>query len=172
MWWPKIKFTYNLSIYKNKFRVSVLRYGFTLPHYFKILETCPSESRAKQLLEDMEQHKAPEKSQSVFCPKMLHNILTRILNCRVHRLFQRKLLLQTESCTVQSVKVYSQSSLIAILSKSTNVSCSVGHFLSSGMVLILHKDLDLKIPMVWSLWIMIHKDQEDHKLYWPVVTRC
>ena len=35
--------------------------------------------------------------------------------------FQRKLLLQTESCTVQSVEVYSQSSLIAILSQMSHV---------------------------------------------------
>ena len=84
------------------------------------------------------------------CPIMLCNTLTRMLNSIAFiDYFQRKLLLQTESCTVQSVEVYSQSSLIAILSKSTNVSCSVGHFLSSGVVLILHKDLDLKIPMVY-----------------------
>ena len=40
---------------------------------FKILETCPSASRAKQLLEGMQQNKHQNKS--VLCPKMLCNIL-------------------------------------------------------------------------------------------------
>ena len=66
------------------------------------------------------------------CPKMLCHILTGMLNTSIDY-FQRKLLLQIESCTVQSVKVYSQSCLIAMLGKSTK--CSEWHFLSNGMVL-------------------------------------
>ena len=66
-----------------------------------------------------------QKSHHVLC-----NILTGILNSSIIY-FQWKLLLQTESCTVQSVKVYFQNSLITILSKTTNVSCACSewHFL-------------------------------------------
>ena len=83
-----------------------VRFQFTT--LCKILETCPSASHVKQLLEAMQQNKT-----TVLGSK---NILITMLNSSIHRIFQRKLLLQTESCTVQSVEVYSQSSFIAILS--------------------------------------------------------
>ena len=87
---------------------------------FKTLETCPPASHAKQLLDGMQQNKHQNKShaQSVMCLKMLCNILTRMLN---QDYFQSKQLLQTESCTVQSVEVCSQSSRIAILSQMSRV---------------------------------------------------
>ena len=75
------------------FCVSILGYGFTLPQIDKILETWPSASRAKQLLEGMQQNKAPEKSQSVLCSKMLCNIFNENIDSAVHRLFLEKIAL-------------------------------------------------------------------------------
>ena len=68
------------------------------------------------------------------CPTILCNILTRMLNSSIHDYFQIKQLLWTESCTVQSVEVYSQSSQSHCRALK-NVSCSEWHFLSNGMVL-------------------------------------
>ena len=65
-------------MYKNKFCVGTVH----LTALFKILETCPSSSHVKQLLEGMQQNKHQNKSQSVLCPKMC-NILTRMLNLRL-----------------------------------------------------------------------------------------
>ena len=44
-------------------------------------------------------------------------MMCEILHSSFHRLFSEKLLLQIESWTLQSVKVYSQSSVIAILAR-------------------------------------------------------
>ena len=66
-------------MYKNKFCVGTVH----LTALFKILETCPSSSHVKQLLEGMQQNKHRNKSQSVLCLKMLCNILTRMLNLRL-----------------------------------------------------------------------------------------
>ena len=79
--------------YKNKICVSILGYGLKhLTTLFKILETCPSASHAKQL-KACNKTKYQKKSQSVLCWKMLCNILTRMLNSSVHRLFSEKTVL-------------------------------------------------------------------------------
>ena len=56
-----------------------------------VLETWSSVHDAKQLLEGMQQNKTPYKimhnAWSVLCRKMLCNILTRMLNSSIHRLF-------------------------------------------------------------------------------------
>ena len=53
---------YLQSDYKNKFCVHEhLGVRFHLTTLSKILETCPSSSHAKQLMEAMQQNKTPEK---------------------------------------------------------------------------------------------------------------
>ena len=86
MWW-----VYLQSEYKNKFCVSILGYGFTWPHYLRNL------SLSKSCKTVAGRHAAKQNTRkitwSVLCPKMLCNILRRMLNSSVHRLFSEKTVL-------------------------------------------------------------------------------
>ena len=56
-----------------------------------IPETWPSASHTKQLQEGMQQNKTQDKiTLSVLCPKLLCNLLTRMLNSGIHRSFSEK----------------------------------------------------------------------------------
>ena len=100
-------------------------------------------------------------------PKELCNILTRMLKTR---LFSEKTAFANWIMHSGICRSVLPSSFIAILSKSTNVSCSEWHFLSNGMVLTTQR-MHLKILISKHWWCSacaswFTKDQEGCKLYW------
>ena len=86
--------------------VSILGYSFTWPHYARNLAL----SKSYKTATGWQAANQNTRQNHIVCivSKDVVQHLTKTLN-----FFQRKLLLQTESCTVQSVEVYCQSSLIA-----------------------------------------------------------
>ena len=106
-------------MYKSKFCVGTVH----LTALFKIQKTCPSSSHVKQLLEGMQQNK-----HHIVC--IVSEDVVQHFNKNAELETQKsKQLLQTESCTVQSVEVYSQSSHTAILSQMScvliDISCQI-----------------------------------------------
>ena len=69
MLWPKIKVDLQSGHIQEQILCEHLGVQFHFATLFKILETYPPASHAKQLLEGMQQSKAPEKSQSVIASK-------------------------------------------------------------------------------------------------------
>ena len=133
------------TLYKNKFCVS---WGVvSLDHIFFTRNLAFNKS-CKTVAGRHAQNKTLDKITCIV-PKMLCSIVIRMLNSSKNKLFQRKLLLQTESCTVQSVEVYFQSSLIAIfiyVYKEGLVFWVT--FLSLGMELL--SNLRAPIRLVWD----------------------
>ena len=104
-------------MYKNKFCVGTVH----LTALFKILETCPSSSHVKQLLEGMQQNKHQNKSQSA-CIVSEDVVQHFNKNAELETIFRVNSLCKLNHAhAVQSVEVYSQSSRIAILSQMSRV---------------------------------------------------
>ena len=139
LWWLKLIFTYNLST--RTICVWTFWGTASLTALFKILETCPSASHAKQLLEGIMQNKATGKITCVqsYCTT-----------------FQRKLFSEkTASCTVQSVEVYCTPHCYTLKNNKCLVFWVTFH---NGMVLMLHKECHNKI-LIYGL-VLVHHDSQ------------
>ena len=132
-----------------RFCVSILGYGFTA--LFKIPETCPSASHAKQVLEGMQQNKTPEKNHIVcIVSKDVVQHFTRILERIIHSAICRK-------CTPKVVS-------LPYFQKSTNVSCSEGHVLSNVMVAYYTKNVIIAFKILISKCRQFSAEEHLHLL--------
>ena len=146
MWRLKINVHLQIIWVQEQFLLWACWETASLTALCKIVETCPSASHAKQLLEGMLQNR--KITWSALCLKLLCNISTRILNSSVRRLFSEKIAVANWIMHSAICQVYSQSSHIVILSKTINVSCFEWHFLIEWC---LHytKNVIIRISKCW-----------------------
>ena len=117
--------------YKNKFCVSILGYSFTWPHYAKNLALIKSYKTAT----GWQTANQNTRQNHIVCivSKDVVQHLTRTLNSTYTDHFQRNCFCKTEPCTVQSVEVYCQRSLIATFTYVyKDIWCSEWHFSHLG----------------------------------------
>ena len=101
--------------------------------------------------------KHQKKSQSVLCPMMLCNILTRILNSSIHAIFREncssKLIYaqcNLSKCTPKVVSLPTLKKYKLMSHTLSNISCQMEWCLLHKEVIIAFKILISKCPMVYS----------------------